>query len=213
MKPSRPRHRSESDRGAAFLEFALVLPILALLAMGIVEYGMAWKATNDVNAAARDAARVGTRAPAYKHADRDIVRQVAVALYGDKERVVVDRLVVYRANGSNDTKPPQACLTGDIDGTGPYGSSTCNVYGPAQIKWVAENLDNDANFTASGSCGFNWDRSWCPTSRNNNVATDNLDWLGVYIVAEHKSFTNFGFGDQTIRRGAVFRIEPAYQID
>lgn len=203
----------QRDRGAAFVEFALIVPILVLLAMGIVEYGMNWKATNDVNGAARDAARVGTRAPAYDHADRDIVRQIAAALYDDKERLRIERVVVYRAEGSDDTKPPEDCLTGDVSGETRHGSSgDCNVYGPDQIEWVAENYDDNANFTASGSCGTRWDSFWCPTGRANNAATGDFDWLGVYIVATKPSITNFVFGDQTIRRGAVFRVEPAYKI-
>jgi Flp pilus assembly protein TadG len=50
------RHRSE--RGAVALEFALLLPILLLLLLGIVEFGRAYNAQITLTQAAREAVRV-----------------------------------------------------------------------------------------------------------------------------------------------------------
>ena len=51
-----------SDDGQAFVEFALVLPILVLLILGITQFGLAFR--NYI--AITDAARVGARAAAVK---------------------------------------------------------------------------------------------------------------------------------------------------
>jgi Flp pilus assembly protein TadG len=51
-----------SDEGQAFVEFALVLPLLALLIFGIIQFGLAFR--NYI--AITDAARVGARAAAVK---------------------------------------------------------------------------------------------------------------------------------------------------
>lgn len=47
-----------SERGAAAVEFALILPILVSLLIGIVEFGRAYNAQITLTAAAREGARV-----------------------------------------------------------------------------------------------------------------------------------------------------------
>lgn len=201
---------SSDDRGAMLIEFALIMPFLMLIAMGIVEYGMAWKSTTDVNAAARDAARAGTRAPAYDHGDREIVRQIAASMNDNGD--TIERIVVYKASGPTDSRPANGCLTLDATGAGAHGiPGVCNVYGTEQLEWVKNNMGNNAHFVDGGACpAGSWDRAWCPTSRAKNVRMDNLDYVGVFIVVDHESIAKFGFGDQMIRRGAVFRVEPPY---
>lgn len=49
--------RFRSERGAVAVEFALVLPILVALLLGIVEFGRAYNAQVTVTHAAREAAR------------------------------------------------------------------------------------------------------------------------------------------------------------
>jgi Flp pilus assembly protein TadG len=50
--------RIRSERGAAAVEFALVLPVLLLLLLGVVEFGRVYNAQMQLTAAARDGARV-----------------------------------------------------------------------------------------------------------------------------------------------------------
>jgi len=50
--------RAVHDRGAAALEFALVLPILLILVLGIVEFGRVFNVQISVTNAAREGARV-----------------------------------------------------------------------------------------------------------------------------------------------------------
>lgn len=54
MKRSSERHR---DRGAAAVEFALVLPILLTLVLGIIEFSHLYNAQIVITNAAREAAR------------------------------------------------------------------------------------------------------------------------------------------------------------
>jgi len=46
-----------SERGQALVEFALVVPMLLLLLLGVVEFGRAWNAYQVITDAAREAAR------------------------------------------------------------------------------------------------------------------------------------------------------------
>jgi Flp pilus assembly protein TadG len=50
-------NRQEKDRGAAAVELALVLPVLMLLVMGIVEFGIAYNRQITLSGGAREGAR------------------------------------------------------------------------------------------------------------------------------------------------------------
>lgn len=50
--------RVQEENGAAAVEFALVVPILIVLLLGIIEFGLAFSAQLQVTNAAREAARV-----------------------------------------------------------------------------------------------------------------------------------------------------------
>ncbi|MFD1214474.1 TadE/TadG family type IV pilus assembly protein [Arthrobacter sp. GCM10027362] len=49
--------KAESERGAVAVEFALILPILVALLLGIMEFGLAYNAQITVTGAAREGAR------------------------------------------------------------------------------------------------------------------------------------------------------------
>jgi Flp pilus assembly protein TadG len=52
------------ERGAAAVEFAIILPILVLLVMGIIEFGRAYNATIELTGAVREGARELALGPA-----------------------------------------------------------------------------------------------------------------------------------------------------
>jgi hypothetical protein len=52
------------ERGSALLEFAVVLPVLLALLLGIVTSGSALNSSNSINNAARESARFGATLPA-----------------------------------------------------------------------------------------------------------------------------------------------------
>lgn len=55
---TRPAHRFGSERGAAAVEFALIVPVLLLLLFGIIEFGRVYNAQIELSGAAREGARV-----------------------------------------------------------------------------------------------------------------------------------------------------------
>ena len=50
-------HAAGDDAGQALVEFALILPILLILVIGILEFGRAWNAYQVITDAAREGAR------------------------------------------------------------------------------------------------------------------------------------------------------------
>lgn len=63
MPHGRVRHRRRDQRGAAALEFALIVPILVSLVFGIADFGWAMNRDTLVNNAAREGAREGSLNP------------------------------------------------------------------------------------------------------------------------------------------------------
>jgi Flp pilus assembly protein TadG len=59
----RARRAGQDVRGAQLLEVALVLPLLLLLAVGILDFGTAYNLRQILNNAAREGARVGAAQP------------------------------------------------------------------------------------------------------------------------------------------------------
>jgi Flp pilus assembly protein TadG len=51
------KKQKRDDRGAAMVEFALILPVLLMLVMGIIEFGRAYNIQVSIQAAAREGAR------------------------------------------------------------------------------------------------------------------------------------------------------------
>ncbi len=54
-------HRRSDDRGQSLVEFALILPFLLILLMGIFEVGRAWQRYQVITDIAREGARVAAR--------------------------------------------------------------------------------------------------------------------------------------------------------
>ncbi|MGY1641765.1 TadE/TadG family type IV pilus assembly protein [Geodermatophilus sp. SYSU D00703] len=52
------RERLQRERGASVVEFALILPLLMILVLGIIEFGHAFHVQGTLSAAAREGARV-----------------------------------------------------------------------------------------------------------------------------------------------------------
>jgi Flp pilus assembly protein TadG len=55
---SRHMHARHDERGAALVEFALVLPVLMLFVFGIVSFGQAYSARIELTSAVREGVRV-----------------------------------------------------------------------------------------------------------------------------------------------------------
>ena len=73
--------RKAGDRGAVMVEFAIILPILLMLVMGIIEFGRAYNTQISMQAAAREGARalaLGKSAAEVDTRVRDAAPSVAI---------------------------------------------------------------------------------------------------------------------------------------
>ena len=77
----RTRRLRADDRGAASVELALVLPVLLLLVIGMIRFGVAYNAKIEMSGAAREAARHMVVRPT-DQAGAEATARVAASLTG-----------------------------------------------------------------------------------------------------------------------------------
>jgi Flp pilus assembly protein TadG len=68
MKTNSDRPRTQSERGAELIEFALVFPLLLLVVLGMVDFGFLFQRMEVVTNAAREGARIAVL-PGYAASD------------------------------------------------------------------------------------------------------------------------------------------------
>lgn len=196
------RWRGDGEKGAAVVEFALALPLIAALTMGTLEFGMAWRATNAVERVVANAGRTGSSLADYRYADYELLRAVHSGLNGLSDVQIV-RVIVWRA--TNSPTVPAQCLNINATGNGRKGvNNLCNVYSPTQ---VATTSTGGFGSNSSGGCtSGSWDASWCP--RNRIQQRPNPDLIGVYVEARRTNMTGLFGPELTIRRSSVYMLEP-----
>jgi len=63
------KQKAASERGAELIEFALALPLLLVIIMGIFDFGLAFQRYEVLTNAAREGARLGSLQATYSQAD------------------------------------------------------------------------------------------------------------------------------------------------
>ncbi len=229
MNRSRPA-RLSGDDGAIMVEFALLAPLLALFAMGVLEFGMAWRDSQTIGTSMRSAARAvaSTGGGAGDKGPADwVALRAGLSALGELDMTKIDRLIVYKANADDtlEGRVPEACASALVDPTTGFAvagtGDICNVYG---ADWLAGydptdqtiNFDLDSDGNGSGCprltpTGTIETDAWCPEDREADHHQD-PDWVGVYVVYERDAVTGM-FGDSfTMRDDAAYRIEPELEV-
>ncbi len=193
------RERAGGDSGAALVEFALVLPIITVLLLGIFEYGNLWRQVGTLERAAQQGARTVTQQADGRFADYEALRSVDSATRG-MSGVEVTRVIVYRPADADGTVPA-GCLGGSVAGT-------CNTYTGAQARTVNPSGFPTAGGSTNPTCaGGSWDQGWCPTTRPRSDTSPMQ--VGVHVTIEYTPVTGLIPGPTLeVTRQAVYQIEP-----
>jgi TadE-like protein len=123
---------SSQARGQSLVEFALILPLLLILLMGILDLGRAVAAYNSVSNAARSAARA-----AIVDQNEDVVRQAAV----DEAFGLNPLAVNFNPNVNADDPCALMVCTVRVEVTYQYVAATPiigNIIGPITVSSTAE---------------------------------------------------------------------------
>ncbi len=154
-------NRRERSRGAALVEFALVLPLLIALFVGVVDFGEAWFNSTSVQTGVRSASVVGFDAgnQDFQH-DQLVVESIIRELDG-RGFDEIERIVIYDAD--NPSLNP-GCLA-DVSTTATAASGhmgDCNIYGKTFLSNVAAGTNS---ITWANECASNVGRWWCYNTR------------------------------------------------
>lgn len=185
------------ERGSTLVEFAVILPLLAVMTFGILEFGLALQDKMTVQAATRTGARVGSAAGATTDADKNALLGLSAAAY-DIGSENVEYVLLYKS-ASTGGDVPATCMNPPRS-----VAATCNLYTGAQLAQLAAGTAPSTWF----GCGLTaLDRFWCPTGR---VTTQALgtDYLGIWVQARHPMLTGFFGSVLTMRDRSVMRLEP-----
>ncbi len=171
-----------SERGAAMVETALVLPLLLLVVFGIVEFSSAFHDSSITS----DAARAGGRIASAQARNPDYAQNAAEAVAAALKTLPADapqELWIYDANAQGYPGAGsdfQACVTGCI-----------------QYQWVP--ADRDWDYTDHGG---GWD------STTHQVCAEPFDQIGIYVKIRHDFITSLFGVSLTLDDHSVFRFEP-----
>jgi len=188
----------QSENGAALIEFAMVLPLLVLLFIGISSYGFAFKQKLLVSNAVQTAARTGSSLGQNVGADMAILDSIQQGFSGLPENgdTLVTKVTVYLA---------------DESGTPDSGWINTYMYIPQVIgcDWKPCPTD-ESNFGSN---------LWLPSIRNVDMVVGPLDNMGVTIYYGHDwVLGGYGFlpdlpcntdGSQCWTETSILRLQPA----
>lgn len=213
-----PAPRLADDEGAILVEMALILPVLILLLMGVFELGIMWRDQLTITAALRGAARVDAQLGATstcavapcpnKFADKNALTSLNASI-SKYNNAALQKVVVWNATSSSNKVTPNSCkttVTNNASGAGVAG--LCNVYSATQVATAQSSTQFQDTVN---NCGAGWDHWWCPTTRNNSLASG-LDWLGMYTNVQYNTVTNAlpaTMSVMTLQDSVTMRIEPS----
>ena len=178
------RHRrTDGQRGAVIVEFALVLPLLVSLTFGIVEFSSAYHASSTLSDATRAGGRVGSALatePTYAQRVADAVAAALQTLPADEPQ----ELWIYKANANG------------YPGTG-NDFSTCAA---RCIRYLWQPATK--SFDTASPQGGGW------AAGTHQVCNQPFDEIGVYVKMRHAFVTRLFGTTVTLDDHAVFRFEP-----
>ena len=170
------------------VEMAVILPLLLLLVIGTIEFGLLFHERLTVASAASSAARTGATMGIRDEADFAILQALEAGLYKQVDPAVIIRVDIFKADPISGSK------------TGSYDRY---FYQPLATgcKWSpCPDLAED------GPSG-----TWVPSTRDTTLdeGGGGLDVLGVEIVYHHSAVSGMIPGiDRDITERALVRLEP-----
>jgi Flp pilus assembly protein TadG len=186
------RRRANGERGAVLVEAAIVLPLLLLLVLGVIEFSMAYKASNTVGSSVRAGARLGSAEARSSTFFTDIKAAVEASLQPTGQDTPIS-LWIYDSNANGF---PNGAAT-----------MTCNTYCTAYTNWSVASH----SFTTT-TAGTAWTTGAAGTMHA--CATDTTtDSVGVYVVMTHSTLTGIfaaavGKNSFTLSDKSIARLEP-----
>jgi hypothetical protein len=175
------------------VEAALILPVLILIVVGIIEFGLLFTSYSTANGSTRSGGRLAataySQAGTSSTAQDDAAEQIALAAAADLEvlnNAVPVGMAIYRVNPSSNDGAP----VGGFPGDNMSGGCTANCI---RYTW------NEASGTMVRTSG-----SW----PNPDACGVDVDSVGVFVQVKHSYILNLFGRDHYADAHTVMRLEP-----
>lgn len=199
--------RTRGDGGAVLVEFAAILPVLILLAMGLLEFGFGFRVHNTQSQATANAVRVLASAGFEAQADVVTLQALAAGLGDLPDRSTVEKVIVFDPTAIQWRNG--ACRRLALPPSGHGGiENACTVYAGTVLETL-----NPSNFTPAGASncpGSSWDRPLCPVRRDADPGGGGTGRIGIQVVVRHDMLTGlFPPGELAMTETFEMCLEPA----
>jgi len=176
-----------SERGAALIEFALIITMMMMIVIGAFEWGMGFRDRLGVSQAVREAGRVGAAMGDY-YIDSDTNADCAIIEAGAG---------ALSAIGGNQVKELWI-----------YESDENGVTTGLKQRYRPAVVGDNPLLLACGAGWYQIEDNWSPVVRVSQGQT--RDWLGVRVILDYTWKTNFLWWNGTVewQESVVFHLEP-----
>jgi Flp pilus assembly protein TadG len=193
-----PRRRTASfahaDRGQAFIEFALLLPIVMMIVVGLMEFAIFMNARNAVEFAARDGSVLGAEGGNTPGTDCVILDKVERDIVAPATNIRIQTVNIFWSDKNGDQ------IGTNTNTYTRTGSLTCNYGGGATLT-VPYTLTN----------GSYLEGARCDVLAGCGGSHPGLDTIGVRVTYQHRWITTVAQhagGTITFSVGSATRLEP-----
>lgn len=183
-----------NDRGQALIEFALVLPVVLLLILGLIEFAFAMNSRNTVFFASRDGSMLAAEGGSTAGTDCVVLDRIERDVVSPARPVRIQKVKIFWSDKNGVQQGTEENLYTRS------GSLTC-TYGNGTTLTVPYSLTT-GNYPEDERCDV---LAGCGGSHGNP------DNIGITITYQHTWITtmaNIGAGSLTFTQTAATRIEP-----
>jgi hypothetical protein len=186
--------KRRDERGAAMVEFAIILPLVLLLTFGLIDFGFAFADAAGIKSATRSGARIGS-ALSKQHGQLQSITTAVNAGLGNSTRAQATEITIYAAD-PHGFNPPDSCSGTEVgNGWMCYGQV---IPANAPDRFNLSRADVDAWDNAVGK------QNACPA-----ISTDIKAWkLQVVVKARYPFLTKFVGANINLREKVLIDLEP-----
>ena len=183
-----------SEKGQAIVEFALLLPVLTFLVVGLIEFSLVWNSRNTVLFASRDGSMLAAEGGNEDGTDCVVLQRIESDVYSPSTALRIQQVTVYWSDRNGDqigSNQNVYSRSGSTSCTYPDGNTITVPYTLTTAGYV-----ESARCSTLAGCGGSH-----PT----------VDTIGVRVTYQHfwaTSFVRFAGNSVTFSESTITRAEP-----
>ena len=183
-----------SEMGQAIVEFALLLPALVLLLVGLMEFSLVWNSRNTVLFASRDGSMLAAEGGNIDGTDCLVLRRIESDIVSPSTTLRVQQVAIYWSDQNGDqigSNQNVYTRTGSTSCDYPDGSTVTVPYTLTTAGYV--------------------ESTRCSTLAGCGGSHTTVDTIGVRVTYQHfwaTSFVRFAGNSVTFTETTILRAEP-----